>query len=91
MAAVVVTSEQSQSHARFPWGISKLGLLFTVCAQFLVGLDAAIATIPMPTMERELSVNAATIQWTVIGYMVACAAVAVPVGASGDRIGKRLV
>ncbi|MEI8083068.1 MAG: MFS transporter, partial [Actinomycetes bacterium] len=91
MTAVVVTSERSQSPARFPWGISKLGLLIMVCAQFLVGLDAAIATIAMPTMERELSVNAASIQWTVIGYMVACAAVAVPVGALGDRIGKRPV
>ncbi|MEI6621394.1 MAG: MFS transporter, partial [Actinomycetes bacterium] len=68
-----------------------MGLLIMVCAQFLVGLDATIATIAMPTMEREMSVNAASIQWTVIGYMVACAAVAVPVGALGDRIGKRPV
>ncbi|MEI8082940.1 MAG: MFS transporter [Actinomycetes bacterium] len=91
MTAVADEAKGSAAAVRFPWGVSRAGLLVLVVAQFLIGLDAAIATVAMPTIEREMSIGAASIQWTVIGYMVAAAALAVPVGAFGDRIGKRRV
>jgi EmrB/QacA subfamily drug resistance transporter len=55
----------------------------------LVGLDASIATIALPPIQRELDAPASQLQFVLIAYMVTGAALALPVGALGDRIGRK--
>ena len=58
---------------------------------FLVGLDAAASTLALPSIQRDLSIDAAGLEWTTLSYMVASAAIAIPAGALADRLGKRRV
>jgi len=58
---------------------------------FLVRLDAAASTLALPSIQRDLSIDAAGLEWTTLSYMVASAAFAVPAGTLADRLGKRRV
>ena len=58
---------------------------------FLVKLDAAASTLALPSIQRELSLDAGALEWTTLSYMVASAAFAMPAGALADRLGKRRV
>ena len=58
---------------------------------FLVRLDAAASTLALPSIQRDLSIDAAGLEWTTLSYMVASAAFAMPAGALADRLGKRRV
>ena len=57
--------------------------------QFLVGLDASVATVALPRIQRELGASAPQLQWVLMAYVVAGAALALPVGALGDRLGRK--
>lgn len=57
--------------------------------QFLVGLDASVATVALPRIQRDLDASAPQLQWVLMAYVVAGAALALPVGALGDRIGRK--
>nr|WP_099908129.1 MFS transporter [Streptomyces sp. TLI_171] len=55
----------------------------------LVALDGTVLLIAQPAMRRELAANAAQLQWTSTGYLVAVAALLVVAGRIGDRYGHR--
>ncbi|MCP4434541.1 MAG: MFS transporter [Actinomycetia bacterium] len=57
--------------------------------QFLVGLDASVATVALPRIQRDLDATAPQLQWVLMAYVVAGAALALPVGALGDRVGRK--
>lgn len=57
--------------------------------QFLVGLDASVATVALPRIQRDLDASAPQLQWVLMAYVVAGAALALPVGALGDRLGRK--
>ncbi len=57
--------------------------------QFLVGLDASVATVALPRIQSDLDASAPQLQWVLMAYVVAGAALALPVGALGDRIGRK--
>lgn len=57
--------------------------------QFLVGLDASVATVALPRIQRDLGASAPQLQWVLMAYVVAGAALALPVGALGDRLGRK--
>ncbi|MFD8483134.1 MFS transporter [Kitasatospora sp. NPDC059673] len=55
----------------------------------LVALDGTVLLIAQPSMRRELGADAAALQWTSTGYLVAVAALLVVAGRLGDRYGHR--
>lgn len=57
--------------------------------QFLVGLDASVATVALPRIQRDLDASAPQLQWVLMAYVVAGAALALPIGALGDRLGRK--
>ena len=66
-------------------------LIALVTAEFFITLDGSALTVALPTIRDSLDLNAAALQWTQIAYMVAAAALALPFGAMGDRLGRRRV
>lgn len=73
-------------HAR---SASTVAMLALAVGQFLVGLDLSVMSVALPSIQEEFGVGMMALQWAVMAYMVAGAALAVPFGAVGDRIGRR--
>ena len=57
--------------------------------EFLVALDINVLTVALPSIQRTFNAGMLGLQWAVIAYMIAGAALAVPFGALGDRLGRR--
>lgn len=57
--------------------------------EFLVALDINVLTVALPSIQRTFNAGILGLQWAVIAYMIAGAALAVPFGALGDRLGRR--
>lgn len=72
-----------------PRSASTIALLALAVGQFLVGLDLSVMSVALPSIQREFNVGMLQLQWAVMAYMVAGAALAVPFGALGDKLGRR--
>lgn len=66
-------------------------LLATVLGSALAFIDATVVNIALPHIGLELHASAAALQWTVNGYTLGLAALILPGGALGDRLGRRRV
>lgn len=70
---------------------STIAIIALATGQFLVGLDLSVMSVALPSIQREYGVGMLQLQWAVMAYMVAGAALAVPFGALGDKIGRRRI
>src|SRR3954449_12517971 len=66
-------------------------LLVLCLSVLLVTIDNTIVNVALPTLGRELSATTSDLQWVVDGYTLAFAALLLPLGALGDRFGRRRV
>ncbi|WP_320781884.1 MFS transporter [Streptomyces sp. CRN 30] len=57
----------------------------------MILLDVTIVAVALPSMQRELSASAASVQWVVSGYALAFALTLVTAGRLGDAFGRRRV
>ena len=60
-----------------PRSASTIALLALAVGQFLVGLDLSVMSVALPSIQKEFSVGMLQLQWAVMAYMVAGAALAV--------------
>jgi MFS transporter, DHA2 family, multidrug resistance protein len=60
-----------------------------VLAVLVVGLDATVLSIALPTLGRELDASTGQLQWFVAAYTLVFAAALVPGGMLGDRYGRK--
>jgi len=65
-------------------------ILAVLCMSLLVVvIDNTVLNTALPTLARTLHAGTSTLQWIVDAYTLAFAAMLVPAGALGDRIGRR--
>jgi EmrB/QacA subfamily drug resistance transporter len=76
----------AKSHKR---SASTVALFALAVGQFLVGLDLSVMSVALPSIQAEFDVGMMQLQWAMMSYMVAGAALAVPFGALGDNLGRR--
>jgi EmrB/QacA subfamily drug resistance transporter len=74
------------SHPRRWWA-----LLAMVPASLIVGIDATVLGLALPTLATTLDASTAQLQWFVSAYMLVFAAVMVPAGLLADRYGRKRV
>lgn len=81
-------SEQavSASHPHRWWVLVALSLSLLV-----VGLDATVLNVALADISRALGASTTALQWIVNGYALASAALLIPAGVLGDRLGRRRV
>src|ERR1700759_1411454 len=72
--------------SRLGWVLGLTSLSF-----FMVVLDNLVVITALPSMQRDLGVDLATLQWTVNDYGIAFAAGIITAAALGDRFGRRRV
>ncbi|MBX6370760.1 MAG: DHA2 family efflux MFS transporter permease subunit [Acidothermus sp.] len=76
-----------RTHPRAPWLV-----VATVCVGAFMGqLDASIVTLAFPTLEREFSVDIATVEWVALAYLVVLVATLTPTGTIADMVGRKLL
>ena len=68
---------------------SNIALIALATGQFLVVLDLSVMSVALPSIQKDFGVGMAQLEWAMMAYMVAGAALAVPAGALGDRTGRR--
>ena len=79
----VATAEHSLSRRR------TLTLVATILGSGMTFVDGTVVNIALPTLGRDLHAGLASLQWVVLGYSLAVAALYLPAGAIGDRFGRR--
>ena len=58
---------------------------------FLVGMDATIINVALPSIGRDFDAPVSGLQWTVDAYMLVVASLLMLSGSVGDRVGRRTV
>jgi EmrB/QacA subfamily drug resistance transporter len=74
-----------QAARRAPWG----ALLLFVVAAFMDLLDGTIVQVALPSIQRDLHVSDAGLQWTVSAYTLAFSLLLITGSRLGDRIGRK--
>ena len=66
-------------------------LVLGVCCSslFIVGLDATIVNIALPSIQHDLHAPVSGLQWTVDAYTLVVASFLILAGSTGDRVGRR--
>src|SRR3954451_16723704 len=62
-----------------------------ILAVVLVGLDATILNVALPTLAADLGASTAQLQWIVDAFVLVLAGLLLPAGALADRLGRRPV
>lgn len=68
------------------WALGALSL-----ADMVVGLDATVLSMALPTLSRTLHASETDLQWFSSGFMLMLAACMLPAGVLGDRFGRRRI
>jgi DHA2 family multidrug resistance protein-like MFS transporter len=76
----------SQAEARRWWALAALSLSVLV-----VALDLFVLSLALPTLSADLHASSSDLQWFVDSYSLVLAAVLLPAGLLGDRIGRRRI
>src|SRR5436190_8043455 len=66
-------------------------LVVTILASTMAYIDESVVNVALPTIERDLAVPVAVIQWLVNAYTLSLSAFLLIGGAAGDRFGRRQV
>ena len=68
-------------------------LVLAICclSLFLVGMDATIINVALPSIGRDFRAPVSGLQWTVDAYMLVVASFLMLSGSVGDRVGRRTV
>src|SRR5581483_3553813 len=80
------TIAMNTSGTRKWWALGALAL-----ATLAVGLDGTVLSVALPTLAGALRASESDLQWFLSGYLLVLAAAMIPVGALGDRYGRKLV
>jgi EmrB/QacA subfamily drug resistance transporter len=66
-------------------------LVLAICCMslFIVGLDATIVNVALPSIGRELHASVSGLQWTVDAYTLVLASFLMLSGSTADRVGRR--
>src|SRR5258708_7277629 len=66
-------------------------LVLAICclSLFIVGIDATIVTVALPSIQHDLHAQVSGLQWTVDAYSIVVASFLMLSGSTGDRVGRR--
>jgi EmrB/QacA subfamily drug resistance transporter len=70
-------------------GHGRPGLALILVASFMVVLDFSIVNVALPSIQRELGISAASVQWVVTAYAIAFGGLLILGGRAGDLYGRR--
>lgn len=66
-----------------------LALIALALATLVIGLDATVLNVALPTIAGDLKANTSQLQWVINSYVLALAGAMLPAGVLGDRFGRK--
>ena len=72
-------------HSTNPWVV----LVLICLAQFMVVLDATVVNVALPSIQKDLHLNEANLQWIVNAYTLVFGGFLLLGGRAGDLIGRK--
>jgi EmrB/QacA subfamily drug resistance transporter len=83
----------SHAEASQAAGLGRRMLVLAICclSLFIVGIDATIVNIALPSIGRDLHASVSGLQWTVDAYTIVVASFLMLSGSTADRLGRRRV
>src|SRR5579864_2777637 len=66
-------------------------LVATILGSTMAFIDESVVNVALPTIERDLHVSVAIVQWIINAYTLALASLLLLGGAIGDQVGRRRV
>jgi EmrB/QacA subfamily drug resistance transporter len=70
----------------------RFGVLAICCMSlFIVGLDATVVNVALPSLGRDLDAGVSGLQWTVDAYTVVLASLLMLGGSTADRLGRKRI
>ena len=70
----------------------RLAVLAICCMSlFIVGLDATIVNLALPSIRAELNASVSELQWTIDAYTLVIASLLMLSGSTADRVGRRRI
>ncbi|MBJ7347629.1 MAG: MFS transporter [Thermoleophilaceae bacterium] len=85
--AITITSPVSPDQRTRP----RLVLAICCFSLLIVGMDATIVNIALPSIQRDLDTSVSALQWTITAYTVALASLLILGGSTADRFGRARV
>jgi len=79
---VLKRQHAAAAHGRF-------GLVLILVAAFMVVLDFSIVNVALPSIQRELGISAASVQWVITAYAIAFGGLLILGGRASDLYGRR--
>src|SRR5215467_12476881 len=74
-----------RNHGRRRW----LALGALALSVLVVGLDLTVLNLALPTLGTDLHASTSDLQWFIDSYSLVLAAVLLPAGVLGDRLGRK--
>ncbi|MET0560863.1 MAG: MFS transporter [Gaiellaceae bacterium] len=87
MSELAATRAPAHDHGANPW----LVLVLVCMAQFMVILDATIVNVALPSIQEDLEMSDADLQWVVNAYALTFGGFLLLGGRAGDLIGRKRV
>jgi EmrB/QacA subfamily drug resistance transporter len=84
-----MAAHNGEDSARVPGAAAAMVVICS--AQFILQLDFSIVNVALPTIQRELGMAAAQLQWIVTGYALTFGALLLAGGRLADLLGRRRV
>src|SRR6201995_4710866 len=75
------------THSTNPW----LVLVLICLAQFMVILDATIVNVALPSIQKDLGLSQANLQWIINAYTLVFAGFLLLGGRAGDLLGRKRI
>ena len=75
----------SSRHSTNPWVV----LVLICVAQFMVVLDATIVNVALPSIQRDLGLSEANLQWIINAYTLVFGGFLLLGGRAGDLLGRK--
>src|ERR1700683_3754141 len=68
-------------------------LVLAICCMslFIVGMDATIVNVALPSIGRDFHASVSGLQWTVDSYLLVIASLLMLSGSVADRVGRRMI
>ena len=68
-------------------------LVLAICCMslFIVGMDATIVNVALPSIGRDFDASVSGLQWTVDAYLLVIASLLMLSGSVADRVGRRMI
>jgi EmrB/QacA subfamily drug resistance transporter len=87
MSELAATRAPAQDHGVNPW----LVLVLVCMAQFMVILDATIVNVALPSIQEDLNMSDADLQWVVNAYALTFGGFLLLGGRAGDLMGRKRI